>query len=135
MLQCQMTQEFTTSPRLERQIGSRCTHGASVHSQPQRNGSAQRAVCVASNPVTEKHACNSGAIETLSALMLMLTASTEVLVMTMSCTQSNPWTGKQLKVLPANVSVSSELLQTQRFACPLPRTRIKPPLRHPLMMT
>ena len=127
-----MPQHFTTSPRLD--VKSVAINGASVHSQPQVIVSVQLAERVVSNSVKVKHACNSDATKTPNALMLMLTASTELLVMTTSCTQSKPWTRKQLKLLAANVRVSSELRKTHRFSCPLPWTRIKPPRRHLLMM-
>ena len=51
-----------------------------------------------------------------------------------SCTQSNPWIMKQLKLSPVNVKGSSGQVQTQRSHCPSPRTQIKPP-QLPHLMT
>ena len=110
------------------QIGGRCRKWC-ISTQPtsDKRKCGLPVVCVGYNSVTEKRVSNSGAIVKPTTTTSMHTVLTEVLVMTVSCTQSNPWIRKQLKLSPANVKLSSGQLQTQRSCCPWHRTRIKPP--------
>ena len=133
MLRCQMRQRCTTLPHQDARSEADAANGASAHSQPQTNASAQPVVCAGNNSATEKRALNSGAIVKSTITTSMHTVLKEVLVMTMSCTHSNPWIRKHLKY-PANLKLSSGQLQTQRSSSSLHRTRINPP-QLPLLMT
>ena len=108
-----------------RRIGGRCRKWA-VSSSQQTSAGAPPAVACSLH--TEKNDFNSGAIVTLTMPAYVLSVSTEVSLMIMSCTQNDPGIRTLLRPSDANVIASPRPLQTQRSFSPSRGALIKPPL-------
>ena len=128
---CHSPLQYVTLLRCVAKLVEDAASVSSAHSRRQTNGNVPGGVCVVSNSVSEMRVCNSGAIEPLIVLTSTLSASMGAFAHDHELLPKHP---TELKPLDDNAAVSYARLQTQRFSYPLPQTRIKPPLWHPLMM-